>query len=105
MEPKKYTIITVADMFEIPADRFDDFLEEFTVMVKVMRQQEELLRLVASNLAGQDVPKFSEPKQMVWIDDGKRSIRANLSSPDGQPLLTTEITRNERGKKRSKTNE
>ena len=74
-DPKRYEIVSVADIFAIPAERFEAFLDELVPMVRQMRAINDMYVAVATE-AG--FPHGVKVQKMTWIDDAKREMTVRL---------------------------
>ena len=78
---KQYRIEKITDIFDIPEDRFDDFLEDFKTYYQQGNAWPELLENIAK-VGGMDAKVLIGP--MVWIDDDKHNIRVKISAEESQ---------------------
>ena len=69
--PKEYKIETINDMMEIPPEKFNAFLYEFTQALTLAKMVHDRNRALGSKEA-----TISRP--FIWIDDGKRETRTNI---------------------------
>ena len=85
--PKKYTIATVGDFLNVPAERQAACLAEFADYLRVMRDLCEMVK-IASAVVGADVESLITP--FIWIDDGKRNRTIELTAePAAKPAKET----------------
>lgn len=68
MSDKRYKLTKIADLFEIPTERFDDFMVDLKMWHSAGRATKQLIDTIAE-VVGEEAPK--DPITMVWIDDGK----------------------------------
>lgn len=66
-EPRQYEL-NIADILQIPEDRFDDFLIDLAKWHSACRNFTNLINTIAEAV-GEEAP--GQPAKMVWIDDGK----------------------------------
>lgn len=78
MAHKVYTIEKISDVFQIPEDRFEAFLEEFRTFYQVGKPMITLVEELADEVAKTQVK--SAVKRMRWVDDGKRDVRIHLET-------------------------
>lgn len=83
-EPKRYTIERITDIFEIPEDRFKDFLTDFESYYRIGLPMADLIK-VAAEAGGIEVEVL--PMKMVWVDDGKHDVTLKISTP---PVMNTD---------------
>lgn len=79
--PKRYTIEKITDIFDIPKNRFDDFLVDFKSYYELGRPMADLIREVAKT-GGVNVDVL--PLKMTWIDDGKHDATIILQTKEGK---------------------
>lgn len=75
---KRYTIEKITDIFEMPEDKFSDFLQDFESYYRMGRPMADLIKEVAKT-GGIDVAVL--PMKMVWIDDDKHDVTVYLKTP------------------------
>jgi len=78
---KRYTIEKITDIFQIPEDRFDDFLVDFKSYYQMGQSFPGLLEAVAK-VGGIEANVI--PQHMVWVDDGKHDATVKLSVANGE---------------------
>jgi hypothetical protein len=77
--PRRYTIEKITDIFEIPEDRFSDFLVDFESYYRMGRPMADLIKEVAKT-GGVDAAVVS--MKMVWVDDEKHDVKVHLKTPE-----------------------
>jgi len=80
---KRYKIENIADVFNIPEDRFDDFLVDFASFYHIGGGMADLTEALAE--AG-GIKAKAAPSYFVWIDDGKHEATVYLTPPE-EPKL------------------
>ena len=73
---KRYTIEKISDIFQIPEDRFDDFLVDFKSYYNMGQPMAKLIKEVAKT-GGVAVDVL--PMHMVWVDDGKHDAKVIIN--------------------------
>lgn len=74
--PNRYKIEKITDIFQIPEDKFKDFLTDFETFYTLGKSMVELVDTVAE-VSGLNGVK-TVPTHMVWIDDGKHDAKVYL---------------------------
>lgn len=84
--PKRYKIEKITDIFQIPEDRFDDFLVDFKSYYQMGRPMADLLKETAK-VGGIDVEVL--PLKMTWIDDGKHDVTIKIGTTPNETNTPT----------------
>ena len=74
---KRYEIEKITDIFQIPEDKFDDFLEDFKTYYSFGIHMTKLIDAIA---ATGGIKTETVPQKMTWIDDGKHDATVYLKS-------------------------
>jgi hypothetical protein len=74
---KTYKIEKITDIFEIPRDRFDDFLVDFKAYYEAGFDIAELLTVTGKALK---IPAEVVKGGMTWIDDGRNDIKIQIDT-------------------------
>lgn len=78
---RRYEIKHISDIFNIPEDRFDDFLVDFKSFYQLGKPMAELIETIANEAAKLQVKPAIE--KMAWIDDGKHNAKIYIKPQDG----------------------
>jgi hypothetical protein len=89
----EYRLRTIKDIFDtVPADRLEDCMKELTTLMVTSKHTAELMRMVVSDVSGEEVPNlYAFPEEIVWRDDGEGILQANF--PFGDEKLSLSIHR------------
>lgn len=79
---KKYEITYISDIFQIPEDRFEDFLVDFKSFYNLGKPMADLIKTIGNEVAKVEIE--SVIKKMVWIDDNKHDATIILNTPKKQ---------------------
>ena len=72
---KQYKLIMLTDLFEIPADRLDDFIVELKQWVVIAKSTDEMLRTITEAIH----EPYETNGGMIWIDDGKNDKKVTIT--------------------------
>lgn len=75
-EPKRYEL-NIADILQIPEDRFDDFLFDLKKWHSIVRETVNILDTIADAIG----EKHASLAKMIWIDDGKHDGKLIITAP------------------------
>lgn len=74
---KRYKIDKITDIFEIPKDKFDDFLVDFRAYYETGHDMAQLLTITGEVLK---TPVEVIKGGMTWIDDERHDISVKIST-------------------------
>ncbi len=86
---KSYRFATFQQLVDrVPPDRICACLDELGPIL----QSAAIAAEMVYDLAGMPRPPrlLTLPPELEWIDDGKRTLRANIRTAEGQPLLAVQ---------------
>ena len=74
---KKYQIEKITDIFQIPKDKFDDFLVDFKAYYETGHNMTELLKATGDVLK---TPVEVLKGGMTWIDDDRHDVKISIKT-------------------------
>lgn len=90
--PKRYTIRTIEDIGQIPAERLDAFLEDLRASLLLSRTSgkvaDTLLKGVSPQLQGR-----CTLMEMEWVDDGEHDIRPQFNGKPAPAIPGPQVPR------------
>jgi hypothetical protein len=81
---ERYDIEKITDIFQIPEDKFEEFLVDFKTYYELGKAMMELIPAV-SNTSGIKADARVVPQKMTWIDDGKHDANIKFATSPHPP--------------------
>jgi hypothetical protein len=85
-EPTRYEIRHISDIFQIPEERFADFLVDFESFYRMGKPMCELIETIADEAARLQIKSVIE--KMAWIDDSKHDVTVYIKELQSQTRQT-----------------
>lgn len=74
---KEYTVKQITDIFQIPEDKFEEFLVDFKAYYHYGKSFAGLIDVVAK---AKGIETQTIPQHMIWIDDGKHDAKLRIKT-------------------------